>query len=59
MNNNRRYKRADKSISADKARIVDNITSRDVEKSIKIDDTQGTKAYYSNRYGWTLRRIIT
>ena len=59
MNNNRRYKRADKSISADKARIVDNITSRDVEKSIKIDDTQGTEAYYSNRYGWTLRRIIT
>ncbi len=37
-------------------RILSDITRKDIEKSYNILDTQGTKAYYSNRYGWTLRR---
>ena len=37
-------------------RILSNITRKDIEKSYNILDTQGTRAYYSNRYGWTLRR---
>ena len=37
-------------------RILSDITRKDIEKSYNISDTQGTRAYYSNRYGWTLRR---
>lgn len=39
-------------------RILSDITRKDIEKSYNILDTQGTRAYYSNRYGWTLRRDI-
>ncbi len=37
-------------------RMLTDITRKDIEKSYNISDTQGTRAYYSNRYGWTLRR---
>ena len=37
-------------------RMLSDITCKDIEKSYNILDTQGTRAYYSNRYGWTLRR---
>ena len=37
-------------------RILSDITRKDIEKSYDILETQGTRAYYSNRYGWTLRR---
>ena len=40
----------------DSVRILSEFTRRDIEKSYNISDTQGTRAYYSNRYGWTLRR---
>ena len=39
-------------------RILSDITRKDIEKSYNILETQGTRAYYSNRYGWTLRRDI-
>ena len=39
-------------------RILSDITRKDIEKSYNIIETQGTRAYYSNRYGWTLRRDI-
>jgi len=39
-------------------RILSEVTRRDIEKSYNIEKTQGTEAYYSNRYGWTLRRIV-
>ena len=37
-------------------RILSDITRKDIEKSYNILDTQDTRAYYSNRYGWTLKR---
>ena len=37
-------------------RILSDITRKDIEKSYNILEAQGTRAYYSNRYGWTLRR---
>ena len=37
-------------------RMLSDITRKDIEKSYNISDTQDTRAYYSNRYGWTLRR---
>ena len=39
-------------------RILSEITRRDIEKSYNIDSINGTEAYYSNRYGWTLKRTI-
>ena len=40
----------------DSVRILSDITRRDIEKSYNINNTNGTEVYYSNRYGWTLRK---
>ena len=37
-------------------RILSDFTRKDIEKSYNISETQGTRAYYSNRYGWTLKK---
>ena len=42
----------------DSVRILSNMTRRDIEKSYNLDTIRGTEAYYSGRYGWTLRRSI-
>ena len=42
----------------DGIRILSDLTRKDIEKSYKIENTNNTEAYYSNRYGWTLRRIL-
>jgi len=42
----------------DSVRVLSDITSRDIEKSYNIDHNNGTEAYYSDRYGWTLRKTI-
>ena len=42
----------------DSVRILTDITRRDIEKSYNIENIQNTEAYYSNRYGWTLRKTI-
>ncbi|PPR45536.1 MAG: hypothetical protein CFH18_00810 [Alphaproteobacteria bacterium MarineAlpha5_Bin8] len=31
---------------------------KEIEKSYNIDSAKGTEAYFSNRYGWTLRKSI-
>ena len=43
---------------ANSIRILSDMTRRDIEKSYNINETQSTEAYYSNRYGWTLRKTI-
>ena len=43
----------------DSVKILSDITRKDIEKSYNIDISQNTEAYYSNRYGWTLRKIIS
>ena len=42
----------------DSVKILSDITRRDIEKSYNINSADGTEAYYSNRYGWTLRRVV-
>ena len=42
----------------DSVRILSDITRRDIEKSYNLDTIRGTEAYYSSRYGWTLRRTV-
>ena len=39
--------------------INSDIIRGDIEKSYNIDPSNGTEAYYSDRYGWTLRKPIT
>ena len=42
----------------DSVKILSDMTKRDIEKSYNLDTIRGTEAYYSSRYGWTLRRSI-
>ena len=42
----------------DSVRILSDITRRDIEKSYNLDTIRGTEAYYSTRYGWTLRKSL-
>ena len=42
----------------DSVRILSDMTRRDIEKSYNLDTIRRTEAYYSDRYGWTLRRSI-
>ena len=42
----------------DSVKILSDITRRDIEKSYNFNSMQRTEAYYSNRYGWTLRRTV-
>jgi len=42
----------------DSVRILSDMTRRDIEKTYNLDTIRGTEAYYSGRYGWTLRRSI-
>ena len=57
-NRKMRNKSSNNDSLANSIRILSDITRRGIEKSYNINDTQGTEAYYSNRYGWTLRRAI-
>ena len=36
--------------------IIKNITKNSIEANFGLDLLEGTEAYYSERYGWTLRR---
>ena len=42
----------------DSVKVLSEFTRKDIEKSYNLDTIKGTEAYFSNRYGWTLRRII-
>tara|TARA_B100001123_G_scaffold444215_1_gene592384 strand:- start:1065 stop:1250 length:186 start_codon:yes stop_codon:yes gene_type:complete len=33
-------------------------TIKDIKKSFNIQNSSETEVYYSNRYGWTLRKTI-
>ena len=40
------------------SKIISDTARIDIQKSINLKDTKETEAYYSNRYGWTLRKIF-
>tara|TARA_Y100001970_G_C14076540_1_gene772302 strand:+ start:193 stop:390 length:198 start_codon:yes stop_codon:yes gene_type:complete len=40
------------------SKIISNMARKDIEKSYNLESTKGTEAYYSNRYGWTLRKTL-
>ena len=33
--------------------------SKDINELINLEEVSGTEAYYSKRYGWTLRKVIS
>ena len=47
-----------KDIQLESVRVLSDITRKDIEKSYNLEYVKGTEAYYSNRYGWTLRKSI-
>ena len=42
--------------SIDSNPITTNITQNIIESNFELNLLEGTEAYYSERYGWTLRR---
>jgi len=44
--------------SVDSVNVLSEFTRKDIEKSYSLDVIKGTQAYFSNRYGWTLRKTI-
>ena len=45
-----------KELKLDSIKILSEFTRKDIEKSYNLDTIRGTEAYYSARYGWTLRK---
>ena len=44
-----------KSLDSD-VNILTDIVRKDIEQSYNINVSMGTEAYFSERYGWTLRK---
>lgn len=44
------------SSTIDSVNVLSEHTKRDIEKSYNLDTFKGMEAYFSNRYGWILRR---
>ena len=42
----------------DNVKILSEFMRKDIEKSYKLDTIIDTEAYFSNRYGWILRKTL-
>ena len=42
----------------DGVKILSEFTRKDIEKSYNLDTIIDTEAYFSNRYGWILRKTL-
>ena len=40
-------------------RLLADLTRKDIEKTYNISNAHGTETYYSNRYGWSLRKTVS
>ena len=58
MQKNEKTKKKAESNEFNNTVITNEFTKKDIEKSYNLDNLKGTEAYYSNRYGWTLRKSI-
>tara|TARA_Y100000996_G_C22082124_1_gene462129 strand:+ start:283 stop:477 length:195 start_codon:yes stop_codon:yes gene_type:complete len=59
VSKNKQKKTLNKEDSAiESNKILSDITRKDIEKSYSLESIKGTEAYYSDRYGWTLRKSI-
>ena len=57
MKKTTKYKNLSKKHSVNNEKIASEIEKKEIERSYNIDNILGTEAYYSTRYGWTLRKI--
>ena len=39
--------------------LSEKTSSKDIEKLMNLEEVHGAEAYYSKRYGWTLRKVIS
>ena len=59
VSKNKQKKTLNKEDSAiESNKILSDITRKDIEKSYSLESIKVTEAYYSYRYGWTLRKSI-
>jgi hypothetical protein len=59
VSKNKQKKTLNKEVSTiESNKILSDITRKDIEKSYSLESIKGTEAYYSDRYGWTLRKSI-
>ena len=58
MEKTEKTKKKNKNKEFNNTSITNEFTKKDIEKSYNLDNLKGTEAYYSNRYGWTLRKSI-
>ena len=58
MQKNEKTKKKAKIKEFNNTLITNEFTKKDIEKSYDLGNLKGTEAYYSNRYGWTLRKSI-
>ncbi len=58
MEKTEKTKKKNKSKEFNNTSITNEFTKKDIEKYYNLDNLKGTEAYYSNRYGWTLRKSI-
>jgi len=43
----------------DSIRLLADLTRREIDKAYNINNISETETYYSNRYGWSLRKTIS
>ena len=43
----------------DSINYLADLTRKEIEKTYNINSTNGTETYYSNRYGWSLRKTVS
>ena len=43
----------------DSINFMADLTRKEIEKTYNINNTNGTETYYSNRYGWSIRKILS
>ena len=39
-------------------KFLTDLTRKDIERSYNIDNANNTEIYYSNRYGWSVRKAF-
>ena len=43
----------------DSISFLADLTRKEIEKTYNINGASGTETYYSNRYGWSLRKTVS
>ena len=43
----------------DSINYLADLTRKEIEKTYNISSANGTETYYSNRYGWSLRKTVS